>query len=450
MSSKPPPTLQGPSAAKIELVKKIGAGCFGEVYRGKDKESGQDIAVKLEELKTQAPQLAFEYDVAKKLAGDKMEPPFPQGFALPCYFFENAGRHCALSMPLLGPTLENMIEKCRGRFSPKTTLMLAEQVLRRLEFLHSLGIVHRDIKPENFMFGLGECQHHVYLIDFGLSKAYYDGEKHRKYRDRLALTGTARYASLNAHHGIEQSRRDDLEASGYMLMYFLRGAMPWSGLSAKTQKEKFARIAQVKGETSLDALCEGHPSSFKTYIEATRALDYEQRPDYRALRALYRDDFDAAGYAEDYHYDWYRSGPPPGLEPIGPWDPPNQPDDEKVTRVVSRSRMKSDACEKANERKAKKTDEVEKIKKTFESWDKNHDGGIDQEEFRKVLLSIGVADTDVETMFQRADVNHDGRINYSEFMAWIQGDIPKEIREEVYAMHGDHEDAPAKDTVTMI
>lgn len=450
MSSKPLPNLQGPAGAKIELVKKIGAGCFGEVYRGKDKETDKEIAIKLEELKTQAPQLAFEYDVAKKLAGDKMEAPYPQGFALPCYFFENAGRHCALSMPLLGPTLENMIEKCRGKFSAKTTLLLGEQVLRRLEFLHSLEIVHRDIKPENFMLGRHETEHHVHLIDFGLSKAYWIDGKHRKYRDRLNLTGTARYASLNAHHGIEQSRRDDLEASGYMLMYFLRGAMPWSGLAAKTQKEKFARIAQVKKETSLDSLCEGHPACFKTYIEATRALDYEQRPDYNALRKLYRDAFDEAGYKEDYDFDWYRGRPPSGMEPIGPWDPPSQPDDDKPTRVISRSRIKSDACEKANETLQKKNKEVDRIKQTFESWDKNHDGGIDQEEFRKVLLSIGVTGSDVDTMFERADVNHDGKINYAEFMAWIQGDIPKEIREEVYAMHGDGDDRGGKDTVTMI
>jgi serine/threonine protein kinase len=442
-SSKPPPSLQGEAGLKIELTKKCGAGCFGEVWRGKDKETGKDIAVKLEELKTQAPQLEFEYDVAKKLAGDAMDPLYPQGFALPCSFFKNAGRHCALSMPLLGPTLENMMERMRGKLSPKTTMMLAEQVLRRLEYLHALGIVHRDIKPENFMLGRGSTENHVHLIDFGLSRAYWVDDKHRKYRDRLNLTGTARYASLNAHKGIEQSRRDDLEASGYMLVYFLRGAMPWSGLAAKTQKEKFQRIAEVKASTDLGELCEGQPACFKAYIEATRALTYDQRPDYNALRALYRNDFDAKGYVEDYAYDWYKGKPPEGLEPIGAWDPPNQPDDDKITRVVSRSRMKSDACELANERLARKNEEVDRIKKTFESWDKNHDGGIDQEEFRKVLLSIGVNGSDVDTMFDRADVNHDGKINYAEFMAWIQGDIPREIREEVYAMHGDHEETSA-------
>jgi serine/threonine protein kinase len=406
------------------------------VYRGKDLETGQEVAVKVEELRSSAPQLAFEYDVAKKLAGDRMEPPYPQGFALPSRFFDNVGRHCALSMPLLGPTLEDLIQKCDGRFTAKTTLMLAEQILRRLEYLHSLGIVHRDIKPENFMLGRGETEHHVYVIDFGLSRAYHDGERHRKIRQKLSLTGTARYASLNAHKGIEQSRRDDLEASGYMLMYFLRGAMPWSGLAARTKQEKFQRIADVKEQTPLDSLCEGYPACFKQYIILTRQIQYEQRPDYDGLRKLFRDDFDKAGYVEDYHFDWYKSGAPK-FEPIGPWDPPAQPDDEKVTRLVSLSKLTGDACEKANESLAKKTEEVERIRQTFEKWDKNHDGGIDQEEFRKVLLSIGVADLDVDAMFERADLNHDGAINYEEFMTWIQGDLPKEIREEVYALRGD-------------
>merc|ERR1719254_204933 len=104
-----------------------------------------------------------------------------------------------------------------------------------------------------------ETEHHVYLIDFGLSKTYHDGQSHRKMRSKLSLTGTARYASLNAHRGLEQSRRDDLEAIGYMLIYFLRGAMPWSGLAARTKQEKFQRIAEVKENTPLGELCAGYP-----------------------------------------------------------------------------------------------------------------------------------------------------------------------------------------------
>jgi len=436
-----PVKFSGSVAQKLELGRKLGAGCFGEVYKGKDLETGEEVAIKVEELRTSAPQLAFEYDVSKKIAGDRMVPPYPQGFALPVKFFENAGRHCALSMPLLGPALEDQVQRCKGRLSAKTTLMLAEQILRRLEYLHSLGIVHRDIKPENFMLGLrgGPTEHIVYIIDFGLSRVYHDGKRHRQFRDKLNLTGTARYASLNAHKGLEQSRRDDLEASGYMMLYFLRGAMPWSGLAAATQKEKFARIAQVKEETDLDGLCEGYPECFKEYVVRTRALGYTDRPDYDSLRSLFSDTMKKLGYEEDFNYDWCKS-PPERLEPIGPWQAPTQPDDDKddkVERTKSGRVLTRDACEKANATLAKKKEEVDRIKQTFEKFDKNHDGGIDQEEFRKVLVSIGIQGDDVETMFERADINHDGTINLAEFTTWIQGDLPSQIVEDVYALRGD-------------
>merc|ERR1712039_66083 len=121
------------------------------------------------------------------------------------------------------------------------------------EDLHSKGIVHRDIKPENFMFGVKAKQAHLHLIDFGLSKRYFD-KKHAVLKQKLNLTGTARYASINAHRGLEQSRRDDLEAIGHMLIYFLRGSLPWSGLDAKTQEEKYRKIREKKEETPLPEL----------------------------------------------------------------------------------------------------------------------------------------------------------------------------------------------------
>jgi casein kinase 1 epsilon len=446
--------LTGPVASKVELHRRIGAGCFGEVYKGVEIETGNEVAIKVEELRSSAPQLAFEYDVSKKLM-EGMEGT-PQGFALPCQFFENTGRHCALVMPLLGPCIEDYMGKCEGKFSAKTTLMIAEQILRRLEYLHSLGIVHRDIKPENFMLGRGATEHHIYLIDFGLSRAYHDGERHRPLRTKLSLTGTARYASINAHKGLEQSRRDDLEASGYMIMYFLRGQMPWSGLAAKTKQEKFARIAEVKSNTNLDDLCAGHPACFKEYIVTTRALQYAERPNYTALRKAFRDAFDAAGYAEDYAYDWYKDkAPPAGLEPIGPWNAPLQPDDSISDNPVSSTSrrsltgaaIKGDACEKQNEMVDQKRADVERIRKTFDSWDCNHDGGIDEEEFKKVLVAIGISVTDISSMFEGADLNHDGKINYDEFMKWIQGDLPERVREEVYALHGDHSDTVEKETL---
>ena len=109
----------------------------------------------------------------------------------------------------------------------KTVLMLADQMIGRIEYVHNKNFIHRDIKPDNFLMGIGRHCNKLFLIDFGLAKKYRDNRtrQHIPYREDKNLTGTARYASINAHLGIEQSRRDDMESLGYVLMYFNRGSL---------------------------------------------------------------------------------------------------------------------------------------------------------------------------------------------------------------------------------
>lgn len=143
------------------------------------------------------------------------------------------------------------------------------------------------------------------MIDYGLAKKYRDSKHvHIPYRDNKHLTGTARYASINNHLGIEQSRRDDLESLGYVLMYFNKGELPWQGLKARTKGDKYTRICEKKSSTGINALCEGFPTEFATYLNYTRSLGFEDKPDYQYLRKLFRDLFVRQGYTMDYNFDW--------------------------------------------------------------------------------------------------------------------------------------------------
>ncbi|CAL9161244.1 unnamed protein product [Musa hybrid cultivar] len=283
---------------KFRLGRKIGSGSFGEIYLGTNIQTNEEVAIKLENVKTKHPQLLYESKLYKILQG---------GTGIPnVRWFGVEGDYNVLVMDLLGPSLEDLFNFCSRKLSLKTVLMLADQMINRVEFVHSKSFLHRDIKPDNFIMGLGRRANQVYIIDFGLAKKYRDTSTHQHipYRENKNLTGTARYASVNTHLGIEQSRRDDLESLGYVLMYFLRGSLPWQGLKAGTKKQKYEKISEKKVATSIEALCRGYPSEFASYFHYCRSLRFEDKPDYGYLKRLFRDLFIREGFQFDYVFDW--------------------------------------------------------------------------------------------------------------------------------------------------
>lgn len=283
---------------KYRLIRKLGSGSFGDIYLGHNITNGEEVAVKLESTKARHPQLLYESKLYKILQG---------GVGIPHIRMSGTEKeYNVLVMDLLGPSLEDLFNFCSRRFTMKTVLMLADQMINRIEYIHNKNFIHRDIKPDNFLMGIGRHCNKVFIIDFGLAKKFYDTRtrKHIPYREDKNLTGTARYASINAHLGIEQSRRDDMESLGYVLMYFNKGSLPWQGLKANNKKQKYEKISEKKMSTNVETLCKNFPSEFAMYLNYCRALRFEEKPDYTYLRQLFRALFQTLNHQFDYLFDW--------------------------------------------------------------------------------------------------------------------------------------------------
>jgi len=283
-------------------VRKLGSGAFGEIFEGINPKTNQEVAIKFENASTKHPQLFYEAKLYQYLGKDTLirEKGIPQ-----IYYCSTEGTKNIMIMDLLGPSLEDLFNLCNRKFTLKTVLMIGDQMLTRIEYIHARYLLHRDIKPDNFVIGRGKNQPMIYIIDFGLAKRWVNRDgKHIPYREGKSLTGTARYASISTHLGIEQARKDDLESLGYVMVYFLKGSLPWQNMKASNKAEKYAKIMAKKLGTTLDVLCKGLPAEFANFIAYAKELKFEDKPDYNYLRELLRSLFAKSGYVWDYNYDW--------------------------------------------------------------------------------------------------------------------------------------------------
>ena len=297
---------------KFRVKKKLGEGAFGDVYMGSTVEKNELIAIKVEQRKILKPLLESEAFYLYSL----------KGLGIPEVL--SFGRHKNYNIliePLLGKSLFEIFAQRRKKLPLEDICLISMQIIERIQWVHSKNIVHRDIKPDNFLIGRKD-PNIIYLIDFGLSKKYKSSTtgKHIRFGFTGKLTGTVRFGSANALRGGEQSRRDDLESIGYMIIYFMRGKLPWQGVTGNKKMEKYLKIYKMKKNISPEDLCRFLPKQMTQYIRYVKQLEFEQEPDYNYLRSLFKSLLKIInGTNDQLLFSWIKLSDLPNLKnPVNP------------------------------------------------------------------------------------------------------------------------------------
>ena len=281
---------------KYKIEGLLGKGSFGCVFRGINLKDNSELAIKVERKDAKSHLLEIESNFLSILKGYGI--PEIKSYGRTAYFY-------VLVEEILGPNLTNI--KNKQSFTLKDISMIAIQIIDRIEYIHSKNIIHRDIKPENFTIGY-KNQSTIYIIDFGISKKYKSSRtgKHVKYSLTGKLFGTVRYISYNASRGVQQSRRDDLESIGYMLIYLCNGKLPWQGLGFKdiNARKKYLEMLYLKKFTPPEIICKGLPIEFVEYIKYCKNLTFEQTPDYEYLRNRFRTILLKMNQINDLKFTW--------------------------------------------------------------------------------------------------------------------------------------------------
>ncbi|EKM74707.1 hypothetical protein AGABI1DRAFT_116779, partial [Agaricus bisporus var. burnettii JB137-S8] len=302
-------------AGKYRLEEEIANGGCGTVFLGVHTIAGKEVAIKIEPAVARNSPLKQESRIYKSLMG---------GPGVPWIMWSGKqGDYNVMIIDLMGPSLEDLFKMCNRHFSLKSVLLLADQLISRIEFIHSKNFVHRDVKPANFVMGTGKSAHLVNVIDFGLAKKFRDSRtsNHIPFKqDDVHGVGTSLFAAINTHLGIESARRDDLESLAYMLIYFLRGTLPWRKLRAPAVPPQLSdetqpnpdynpisatwdliRDSKLANEALLTV---GLPPEFDVLYKYARGLEFDDLPDYEGLRRLFRGLAARVGIEYDDVYDW--------------------------------------------------------------------------------------------------------------------------------------------------
>lgn len=257
---------------KYSITEKIGEGSFGNVFTAFNIETKEKVAIKIEEKSKETDLLKKEYKIMKSLKHNNIPKVFLYGN------YQNIN---SMVIELLGESLTKCHEKMNRSITTVSALILGLELFKTLKFIHEMGYVHRDLKPDNILFGRGKKTNVAYIIDFGLCKRYLmEDSTHIPFSTSKKLVGTARFCSVNSHKGYELSRRDDLESICYILIYLIKGSLPWQGLSVEDGENQYTKIFEKKQETRICDLCENVPLCIKDILQYVKNLSFDENPDY--------------------------------------------------------------------------------------------------------------------------------------------------------------------------
>lgn len=295
---------------RFKLLKKLGTGSFGSVWEALDlKNNNKIVAIKIEKSNKENKHLEIEGKIYLMLQNNSSF----HGQAIPkILYFGQSNSLNYMVLEKVGKNLETLFQENKEKFSLKTIYMIGIQLIKRAQFLHSRGFIHRDIKPTNFAIGNNSYdKHRIYMIDLGLVMKYVtSSENHIPEMRGKKVVGTIRYASLNTHRGINQSRRDDIEAIGYILLYFMIQKLPWMNLQSKNRgnnKEDISKvIMEKKGGLDFDKMEREKPELFPIIylIREARNLRFESEPKYQNYTAKLLEGIAKIGEEYDLIFDW--------------------------------------------------------------------------------------------------------------------------------------------------
>ncbi|CAD8085280.1 unnamed protein product [Paramecium primaurelia] len=311
-------------AGRFKLIEKVGQGSFGSIFKTENIETGEICATKFEKRESAKNSMSLLIREIKILLVLKGITGFPQ-----ILHYGRDENYNFFMITYLGQNLEYLIRKTK-KFSQINCLRIGLQLLERVEQLHQKNLIHRDLKPENIVIGWQDIDI-VYLIDFGLSKFYKDNQgNHIPMIEKKGIIGTARYASIGAHLGREQSRKDDLESLAYVLIYLNKGKLPWMNLPIQDKTIKYSKILEQKQTISHEKLCDNLPKCYYLLLQHAKSREYTEQPNYAYIKEQFSKALGDLEQIDTISFDW-----------------------EKLPELKSKKSRKSNSQKKPSEKKPK-------------------------------------------------------------------------------------------------